>query len=487
MTMALAAVSLALWASLAAYITPLRPGATAERYGTVTHVVPGGPAWVDGIREGQPVSRLVSRSDGTWLIRTYLGSFQVRESSSAGQGLRRSVQAVAATVGLSTAVLAISTVGRRLRSGSAAACLALILAGLSLAAGGFGIGAAIAPTLAGLGLTWWVTARSGWPTAVRGLAATGLVAVTAAWLGTRVFATDLFDLTEALRLVAQASTASAVVATSVDLRMLDPREGYRVRRPSDLLIIASGLGLVAFLVAGLGVTFWLVVLVAVGLVLLYPATRRTLARAIDDWLWFGAREAVWMGAVEHERRRLFLEIHDGPLQELAAVARRLEDDGGRREEAAQLRGTAMDLRRLVADLHPAVLEELGLSAALEDLVESATQRGPAHVHLERIGEGASVDPPSDVALAAYRIAQEAISNAQRHADAAHITLRYSRDGDGLTLEIQDDGRSVGNRIEREGFGTVTLRRRAAAIGAELAIGSVKPVGTLVRLAWRTAS
>jgi PAS domain S-box-containing protein len=195
---------------------------------------------------------------------------------------------------------------------------------------------------------------------------------------------------------------------------------------------------------------------------------------------------------EEEQRRIAREIHDELGQSLTALrldlawlASRL---GSRRAELRErveqmLHGTdeaIENLRRVAAELRPAVLEDLGLAAAIEWLVQRfAAQTGiPCQIEGDLADD--SVDP--ERAVVAYRILQEALTNVARHAQARNVivTARISRQT--LMLEVQDDGRGISSAeiSNSRSLGLVGMRERAIALGGTVSIIGAPGRGTIVR-------
>lgn len=207
---------------------------------------------------------------------------------------------------------------------------------------------------------------------------------------------------------------------------------------------------------------------------------------------------------EAERGRVAREIHDGPLQDVAALARTEAADPALQRS---LRSVSADLRALAAGLRPPALDEFGLGPALDDLAERwALAPRPLTVRVTtRSGGGLDSDddlgsapaintrPAPEVELAVYRVTQEALTNAASHGHArtAWVFLDH-RDGS-LDLTIRDDGRGLNQvlRLDRPGvdklvadghFGVVGMVERAHSVGGRLHIGpGPGGLGTEVRL------
>ena len=201
-----------------------------------------------------------------------------------------------------------------------------------------------------------------------------------------------------------------------------------------------------------------------------------------------------VAAREEERRRIRREIHDGIGPLLAAAILRTETTmdlppgSPGQAEALQkvhyLQKTALtDVRSLVEGLRPPSLDHGGLVSALRqhaDLSEGMTAGSSPTVEFETSGELAEL--PAAVEVAAYRIGQEAISNATKHASAQRIIVRLSRTDDDLTVEIEDDGIGVAPENGSSGVGRVSMTERATELGGWCANEHSPTGGTRVR-AW----
>jgi signal transduction histidine kinase len=196
-----------------------------------------------------------------------------------------------------------------------------------------------------------------------------------------------------------------------------------------------------------------------------------------------------VAAREEERRRLRRDLHDGLGPILTAVT--LKADAARSVLAttpdqadrllAELRGDAKqaigDLRRIIYDLRPASLDELGLLGALSEQVDRFGRQGLS-VTLQT--PPALPVLPAAVEVAAYRIVTEALTNIARHAHASRATVTMSVD-DGFCLDIQDDGTASTANGDgwRPGMGLVSMAERAAEVGGTLQAGPT-PTGGRVQ-------
>ncbi|MBO3681813.1 HAMP domain-containing sensor histidine kinase [Streptomyces sp. NEAU-YJ-81] len=191
-------------------------------------------------------------------------------------------------------------------------------------------------------------------------------------------------------------------------------------------------------------------------------------------------------AQEAERRRIAQELHDEVGQSMTAillVLKRAADDAPEplREDLQQAqeitRESLDEVRRLVRRLRPGVLDDLGLVSALTSL----TQDFATHTGL-RVVRRLDSDPPTldrESELVLYRVAQESLTNAARHADARQVEVSLHRVGEAVVLEIADDGRGI--EAACEGAGIRGMRERALLAGATLDITSTPGTGTRIRL------
>ena len=196
-----------------------------------------------------------------------------------------------------------------------------------------------------------------------------------------------------------------------------------------------------------------------------------------------------------ERNRLALELHDAVSQRLFSLVLTAEaagelldrDQNAAREQVEKLKLLAQqaldELRSLIFELRPADLERDGLCGALRKHVEvlRRLQPGAGEIDLEVDAE-IEGDPARDREL--LRIAQEALQNALRHAQARHVHVRLSRQNGYLLLEVADDG--VGfdpdaPELRSRRLGLTSMEERAERIGARLAIESERGRGTAVKL------
>jgi signal transduction histidine kinase len=183
-------------------------------------------------------------------------------------------------------------------------------------------------------------------------------------------------------------------------------------------------------------------------------------------------------AADAERRRVERDLHDGAQQRLVALTMRLElardTAAGAQslldEATAELRAAIAEVRDLARGLHPTILTEAGLAAAVDALAE----RTPVPVRVA-IPERRF---PAPVEAAAYFVVAEALTNVVRYAAAAEARVTASVDGDRLVIGVEDDG--AGGADPERGSRLHGLRDRVAAMGGSLAVTSPPGRGTLVQ-------
>ena len=216
-----------------------------------------------------------------------------------------------------------------------------------------------------------------------------------------------------------------------------------------------------------------------------PAGAAVHAAGLADALRASRRGLVQ--AREEERRRLRRDLHDGLGPTLAGVGLGLDvaaelidrDPVQARLLLTDLKreatGAVDDIRRLVYDLRPPSLDELGLVAALQQQTERVSVRTPG---LEVLVDAPHSLPRLSAAteVAAYRIAMEAVSNTVRHGHATHCEVQLRADAGLLRLEVTDDGVGIAEGT-RPGVGIAAMRERAAEIGGECRVDMCGPPGS----------
>jgi len=198
-----------------------------------------------------------------------------------------------------------------------------------------------------------------------------------------------------------------------------------------------------------------------------------------------ARRAL--SAQEGERLRVARELHDEVGQTLTAVALRAEraaagsPDGDRAydEIAATLQQSLDEVRRIARELRPEALDDLGLVNALIALCSRVERQGELRIEHDLPGHLPPLGPEAD--LVVYRIAQEALTNALRHARASRVDVTLAARGERVVLTVRDDGRGLPDPLGPT-VGLAGMRERALLVDAELDVRSEPGAGVTVTLA-----
>jgi signal transduction histidine kinase len=196
-----------------------------------------------------------------------------------------------------------------------------------------------------------------------------------------------------------------------------------------------------------------------------------------------------LAAAEQERARWARELHDETLQNLAGLmielgAQLRKDDPGALTEAVseaviQLESEIENLRSLIAELRPTVLDDLGVHAAIEALAEHARRDG-LEVELKiELGSGPAERHSTDLETALYRITQEALTNARKHGGARRALIEIKDHDRYVQVAVGDDGQGFDPHAKTTGFGLHSMRERAELLGGTLEIDSAPGRGTRV--------
>jgi signal transduction histidine kinase len=190
-----------------------------------------------------------------------------------------------------------------------------------------------------------------------------------------------------------------------------------------------------------------------------------------------------LAAGEEERRRIARELHDEISQLLTVIQLSLEripsDDCDEVLRARELLAkTQREIHRIIYDLRPSLLDDLGLAAAIQWYAESYLAPRGIEVGIE-VEEG--LELPSDVEITTFRIVQEIVTNILRHSAAENASIELYASGDELVLAVEDDGVGFLPAERTDGSGLVGMRERAALVGGRVEIDSEPGAGTSVRL------
>lgn len=200
---------------------------------------------------------------------------------------------------------------------------------------------------------------------------------------------------------------------------------------------------------------------------------------------------------EDERRRLARELHDETIQDLIALGQQIQmlqadlrgqgmnDVEGLQDLQRATQEAIQGIRRLSRGLRPVYLEDLGLAPALEMLARDAQADLEIPVTFDVHGDVCRLG--ADIELALYRIVQEALSNAARHAQARHVWLELLFDEDGLRITVRDDGAGFHppeewSELARQGhYGLIGIYERSVLIGARLRLDSSPGEGARISI------
>jgi signal transduction histidine kinase len=209
------------------------------------------------------------------------------------------------------------------------------------------------------------------------------------------------------------------------------------------------------------------------------------ALAIDNARWFGRLRT--MGA-EEERSRIARDLHDRIGQSLAYLAFELDRIAKRSKDElvhadleqlrSDVRTVVTEVRETLYDLRTDVTDDRDIAEVLDEFLKRVADRADLEVtfHHTTTGRLALV-----IERELWRVAQEAITNVERHADAKHLSVRWQCDGQTALLSVADDGRGFEAGAGRmDSYGLTGMRERADAVGARLDVDSLPDHGTTVR-------
>lgn len=195
------------------------------------------------------------------------------------------------------------------------------------------------------------------------------------------------------------------------------------------------------------------------------AVIETEARTREEGLRFGALKLT--EALEAERQRIGMDLHDQTLADLTRLTRRME----RLTSLAAVPGDALeplcramqqcmhDLRAIIEEAKPTVLQLFGVAEAIENHLERSVRESGQSIGWKMLDEsgGSLRDLDPTVAVALFRIVQEAVNNAIRHGQSEHIMVRIAKSGQSLCVEVEDDGRGLADIRETAGHGIDNMK------------------------------
>ena len=201
---------------------------------------------------------------------------------------------------------------------------------------------------------------------------------------------------------------------------------------------------------------------------------------------------------EDERRRIAREMHDGPAQAMSNAVLKAEiceklaevDIDKAKAELASLkevvRGCLKDVRRIIYDLRPMSIDDLGLRPTLQKYIEGFRNESGTHVDLTIRGDDGKIKD-SNIILAIFRIVQECLNNVEKHAEATHVIVQLECMQNGITVRVKDDGKGFNMDLLTEenhkdnGFGILGMKERVELLEGFFRIESGIGKGTTVKV------
>ena len=203
-------------------------------------------------------------------------------------------------------------------------------------------------------------------------------------------------------------------------------------------------------------------------------------------------------AQEEERKRVSREIHDGPAQMLANVMMRSElierifrergtEEGFKEIKSLKVnvRNALYEVRRIIYDLRPMALDDLGLIPTLRKYMDTIEEyNGKIKIDFQSIGEMGDKRLPPRFEVALFRLAQEAVTNALKHAEATEISIKVEVTCKNITMVIKDNGKgfnikeAMGNK-DKKSFGLIGMKERIDLLGGKMTIDSKLDLGTFI--------
>ena len=203
---------------------------------------------------------------------------------------------------------------------------------------------------------------------------------------------------------------------------------------------------------------------------------------------------------EEERARLARDLHDSPIQSLVGLnmqlglllnSKEIEPTAAEMltEMRAEVRQLSSELRHVCTELRPPMLDTLGLGAALRSHAAEWSAQYGVDTKLDLLPDAVLRSLPGEVAVNLYRVAQEVLVNAGKHAQARLVNITLGGNNDQLTMTIQDDGqgfeppRNLHNLIAQKHFGLAGMQERVDLIGGQWSLETAPGKGTTVRITW----
>jgi signal transduction histidine kinase len=201
----------------------------------------------------------------------------------------------------------------------------------------------------------------------------------------------------------------------------------------------------------------------------------------------------YLTAQETERKRIAGELHDSIAASLAAIRLRIERIAEEKKQglssadslediASKVAEINTDVRRIMTDLRPSILDDLGILAALNWFCREY-QKTYSHISVDKQIGIEEQEVPDSLKTPIFRISQEAMNNVSKHSHASHIKLSLQKEEDKIVLTIQDNGQGFALDAVKKGLGLSTMKERAELSGGYFDIESTARKGTIVRISW----
>ena len=199
-------------------------------------------------------------------------------------------------------------------------------------------------------------------------------------------------------------------------------------------------------------------------------------------------------AQEKERKRVAVELHDGLMSELAATKFLLEgkimlldngkpiNSGGLRRIADVLADTMKEARRIMNNLHPSTLDELGLIATISWLC-GEYQKSYPHITVQQEIAVSEKDIAEGIRVVIYRVLQEALNNFARHGKGDRVEVSLSKSDGSFSFVVRDNGQGFNVENAKKGLGLESMRERVELSGGNFILESAGSVGTTIRASW----
>src|SRR5690625_3228233 len=198
-------------------------------------------------------------------------------------------------------------------------------------------------------------------------------------------------------------------------------------------------------------------------------------------------------AQELERKRLSRDIHDGPAQMLANILLRseiidLSVKGGNITEAVSelknvrgnIRSVLREVRRIIYDLRPMALDDLGIIPTVKKHVSTMAETYNTHIELQLIGEEKRLESNYEVAV--FRLIQESLQNALKHAEATSVYVTLQIEPDEITIVVQDNGKGFRtDETKNSSFGLMGMKERVEMLNGHFQINSILGKGTTIKI------